>query len=129
MRKLIIEHLRNIVNESEKIKVDLSLVRIKKQWVNNLLVFSPYYENKPIGGFRLKKFEDGYKVESVSIYEAYRNNGIGKNMYLHMIKTLQKENMPLYSDNAQTPAAKAIWEKLVDKGIAVRTENGYKSKN
>ena len=129
MRKLIIEQLRGLTNETEKIKVDLSKVRIKKHFVNGYLVFSPYYENKPIGGFRIKQFEDGYKVESVSVYEDYRDNGIGKNMYLHMIKTLQKENMVLYSDNAQTPAAKAIWEKLVDKGIAVRTENGYKSKN
>jgi hypothetical protein len=125
MKKLIIEQLRKLITE----EIDRGKIRIKKQSINGLLIFSPYYEDEKMGGFRTKPFEDGYMIDSTILYDRFRGFGIGKDIYLYIIKTLAKENKPLYSDLHQTPEAKDVWEKLVAKGYADRTENGYKSKN
>lgn len=109
-------------------EIDSSKIKIRKQIVNNLLVFSPYYEGVKMGAFRMKPFDNDYKITAVLLYDKFKGKGIGKKMYIYIIKTLAKEGKKLYSDDHQTPEAKNVWESLVRSGYAIPTENGYVSK-
>lgn len=119
--------LLNLIKEITQ-EIDSSEIKIRRQVVNNLLVFSPYYEGDKMGAFRMKPFNNDYKITAVLLYSRYRRMGIGKKMYIYIIKALAKEGKKLYSDNDQTAEAKATWESLVRSGYALPTENGYVSK-
>ena len=109
-------------------EIDSSKIKIRRQVVNKLLVFSPHYEGDKMGAFRMKPFEDGYKITAVLLYDNYKGMGVGKKMYMYIIKTLAKEGKKLYSDDHQTAEARYVWESLVRNGYAIPTENGYVSK-
>lgn len=85
------------------------------------------YGNK-IGSIRTKPVIGGEKVDSAIIYEAYRNQGLGTELYLETIRNLMIEGKKLYSDDNQTAPAKRIWEKLVSDGLAIQTsENNFET--
>ena len=108
--------------------IDSSKVKIRRQVVNGLLVFTPYYEGQPMGAFRMKPFIDDYKITAVLLYDRFKGKGIGKKMYIYIIKTLAKEGKKLYSDNHQSPEARFVWDSLVKSGYAIPSQNGYVSK-
>lgn len=127
MKDLIKKVLIKKLNESLD-KIDTSKIKIKVTDVNGLKVFIPFYEKDRMGAFRLKPFNDGFKIDSTLLYDRYQNQGIGKGMYSFIIKKLKKENKPLYSDDAQSPDAKRVWDSLVNNGLAIKIEdNKYKS--
>jgi len=127
MKDFIKEQVRNSLSQEKIEKIDTSKIRIKRQVVNNLLVFTPYYDGVVMGAFRMKPFNNDYKITSVVLYDRFKGKGIGKNMYRHIIKTLNKEGKKLYSDDHQSPDAKYVWDSLVRNGYATPTENGYVS--
>jgi hypothetical protein len=127
MKKFIQEQIRNFILESENEKIDTSKIKIKKQIVNNLLVFTPFYEGERMGAFRLKPFGDNYKIFGVVLYDKFKGQGLGKGMYKYIIRTLSKEGKKLYSDDKQSPEAQNVWNSLVRDGFATTTDTGYVS--
>lgn len=108
--------------------IDSSKVKIRRKVVNGLLVFIPYYDGEPMGAFRMKPFENNYKITAVILYDRFKGKGIGKKMYIYIIKTLTKEGKKLYSDDHQSPEAKYVWDSLVKDNYAISTQKGYVSK-
>lgn len=108
-------------------KIDTSKIRIKKQEVNGLLVFSPYYEGQKMGSFRLKPQGNDYKIFGTVLYDRFRGQGIGKGMYKYIIRTLGKEGKHLYSDKYQSADAVNVWNSLIKAGLAKTTDNGFVS--
>lgn len=127
MKSFIKEQLRKHISESEKEKIDTSKIKIKKQIVNNLLVFTPFYGAERMGAFRLRPFGSDYKIFGVVLYDKYKGQGLGKGMYRYIIKTLSKEGKKLFSDDKQSPEAQNVWNSLVRDGFATTTDSGYVS--
>lgn len=117
MKDFIKKQVKKLLLENEN-KIDFSEIEIDKGVVNNLLVYSPFYNGEKMGGFRLQRFGDDYSVGSVNLYDRFRGKGIGKAMYLYIIKDLKKQGKTLYSDLSQTPDAKRVWDSLVRDGYA-----------
>lgn len=127
MKQFIKEYFRELINETNDDSIDLSKIRIKSNTVNNLLVFTPFYNGKPIGAFRLKHFGDDYKVHGTVLYDGFKHKGIGKNMYRYIIRKLSNDNKKLYSDDFQSPDAQNVWNSLIRNGLAKKTETGFVS--
>lgn len=108
-------------------KLDTSKIKIKVTNVNGLTVFIPFYDKDRMGAFRTKPFNDGFKIDSTLLYDRYKNQGIGKGMYKYMINYFKKEGKVLYSDDAQSPDAKRVWDSLVALGMAIKTNDTYQS--
>ena len=127
----IVEQAQNIHSDenpnNQPEMIDTSKVKVKKQFVNGLLVFIPVYDNNRMGAFRLKQYGDDYKIFSVVLYDAYRNKGFGAKMYQYIINVLSKEGKHLYSDDKQSIDAKHVWDSLVRKGLATQTGETYVS--
>ena len=96
--------------------------------MNNLLVFTPFYDGERMGAFRLRPFNDDYKVFETVLYDRFKGQGLGKGMYKYIIRDLSKESKILYSDDKQSTDAARVWDSLVSMGIAEKTGNTYKSK-
>lgn len=114
-----------IVQNQEKI--DTSKIKIKKQVVNNLLVFSPFYDGQKMGSFRLEPYGSNYKIFGTVLYDRFKGQGIGKGMYKYIIRTLNKEGKCLYSDNYQSADAVNVWNSLVKDGLATKNKDGFVS--
>lgn len=127
MKNYIKQQVRTLLFESEQEKIDTSKIRIKRQEVNGLLVFTPFYNGERMGGFRLKPFNNDYKIFGVVLYDRYKGQGIGKGMYKYIIRTLNKEGKKLYSDDYQSPDAVNVWNSLIKSGLASKTDNGFVS--
>lgn len=117
MKDFIKKQVKRLLFENEN-KIDFSEIEIDKRLVNNLLVYSPFYNGEKMGAFRLQEFGDDYSVTSVILYDRFRGKGIGKAMYLYIIEDLKKQGKTLYSDLSQTPDAKRVWDSLVRNGYA-----------
>ena len=126
MKEFIKKHVRNLLLENEE-KIDTSKIRVKKQLVNDLLVFSPYYGNEKMGAFRLEPFGDNYKIFAALLYDRFKGKGLGKGMYKYIIKSLKKDGKTLYSDLSQSPDAKRVWDSLVRDGFAEFDGTQYRS--
>lgn len=127
MKDFIKGQLKKHIFEAENEKIDTSKIKIKRQVVNNLLVFTPFYGAERMGAFRLKPFGDDYKVFGVVLYDKFKGQGLGKGMYRYIIKTLAKEGKKLFSDDKQSPEAQNVWNSLVRNGFASTTDTGYVS--
>ena len=77
---------------------------------------------KRVGALRVKPFEEGYQVDTVSVSPEYRKLGIGTEMYRVAFEALHS----LYSDKYQTPDAKRIWDSLINSGEAEKAGERYK---
>ena len=108
-------------------KIDTSKIKIKVTNVNGLTVFIPFYDKDRMGAFRTKPFNDGFKIDSTLLYDRYQNKGIGKGMYRYIINYFKKQGKILYSDDAQSPDAKRVWDSLVGLGLAIKNNNTYQS--
>ncbi len=118
------DFIKNKLKENlEKEKLDTSKIKIKTTVVNNLLVFLPFYDGERMGAFRLRPFNDDYKVFETVLYDRFKGQGLGKGMYKFIIKKLATEGKKLYSDDKQSQEAYNVWESLVRDGLATRLEN------
>ena len=81
-------------------------------------------------GFAVEKNKDGYIIQSALIPFAKQRQGIGTDFYIRMNnESIEKTGKPLKSsDNLSNSNGKPFWEKLVDKGLAEKTEDGFKFK-
>lgn len=69
--------------------------------------------NMVLGQIILEKFEDGYSIVDIHISEELSGKEIGINIYLNLVKILNK---PLYSGSSQTVFSKfGIWKKLMNR--------------
>jgi GNAT superfamily N-acetyltransferase len=117
MKDLIKSQVKKLLSENEN-DIDISKIKVQKRNINNLLVFSPFYNGEKMGAFRIQPYGNNYSVYGALLYDRFRGKGIGKRMYKYMIKQLKKENKILYSDLRQTPDAKRVWDSLVRDGYA-----------
>lgn len=120
--------IRKKLLESIDKTIDTSKIKIKKMVVNNLLVYTPFYDGNRMGAFRLKPLPDGYKVFGTVLYDDYKGKGLGKGMYRYIIRDLAKDGKVLYSDDKQSTEAARVWDSLVAMGLAEKTGETYKSK-
>ncbi len=120
------EFIRQRLNEALT-DIDTSKIKIKVSNVNGLTVFIPFYDKDRMGAFRTKPFNDGFKIDSTLLYDRYQNKGIGKGMYRYMINYFKKQGKILYSDDAQSPDAKRVWDSLVALGMAIKNDDTYQS--
>lgn len=65
------------------------------------------------------KEADYYEVVNANVTNT--NKGIGTEAYEKLIALLDK---PLYSDIVRTPQAERVWQKLEEKGLAVKSQDG-----
>lgn len=122
------EFIRQRLLESVLNNIDTSKIKIRKAVVNNLLVYTPFYDGNRMGAFRLKPLGDDYKIFATILYDDYKGKGLGKGMYRYIIKDLAKDNKTLYSDDMQSADAARVWDSLVSIGMAEKTGETYKSK-
>ncbi len=64
---------------------------------------------------------DTYMVSDITLFNQYREKGLGVATYEALIKRFDK---PIQSFFA-TPEANNVWESLVRKGLAKKTDHGY----
>jgi len=118
------DFIKNKLKENlEQEKINTSKIKIKTSVVNNLLVFLPFYDGERMGAFRLRPFNDDYKVFETVLYDRFKGQGLGKGMYRFIIKKLATEGKKLYSDDKQSQEAYNVWESLVRNGLAIKLEN------
>jgi predicted GNAT family acetyltransferase len=104
-------------------------IRIKKQHINNLLTYTPFYGEERMGSFRLEKFNNDFKIFGSVLYDKFRGSGLGKKFYKYIITDLSKTQQKLFSDNNMTNDARNIWDWLVANNLAEKTpQNTYISK-
>jgi len=118
------DFIKNKLKENlEQEKINTSKIKIKTSVVNNLLVFLPFYDGERMGAFRLRPFNDDYKIFETVLYDRFKGQGLGKGMYRFIIKKLATEGKKLYSDDKQSQEAYNVWESLVRNGLAIKLEN------
>jgi GNAT superfamily N-acetyltransferase len=131
MREFIKNKLKENLNQPETKTIekpfDFSKISIKQVFVNGKTVFIPLYDGVKIGSFRLVNYADNYRIDSVTLLEEFRKKGIGKRMYLYIIKSLKKMGKILYSDKNQSQDAQNVWNSLISIGAAEKNEFGYNS--
>jgi hypothetical protein len=70
------------------------------------------------------------KIKGVTVNEELRGKNIAGDAYVKLGESLAKEGVLLESDSfdKMEPSATRVWEKLADKGLAVKGENSYQFK-
>jgi hypothetical protein len=70
------------------------------------------------------------KIKGVTVNEELRGKNIAGDAYVKLGESLAKEGISLESDSfdKMEPSATRVWEKLADKGLAVKGENSYQFK-
>ena len=67
-----------------------------------------YSEEDPIGYVSLVKFQDGYKVSTLSIKPEKSGQGLSKKFYDYLLEKYKT----IYSGDSQTGAARGLWASL-----------------
>jgi predicted GNAT family acetyltransferase len=70
------------------------------------------------------------KIKGVEVKEKLRGKGIAGDAYIKLGEELSNKGLTLVSDNFDTmeQSAVQVWEKLVDKKLAIKKENNYELK-
>ena len=70
------------------------------------------------------------KIKGVTVNEELRGKNIAGDAYVKLGESLAKEGVSLESDSfdKMEPSATRVWEKLADKGLAVKGKNSYQFK-
>lgn len=70
------------------------------------------------------------RIKGVKVNEGLRGKNIAGDAYVKLGESLAKEGISLESDSfdKMEPSAIRVWEKLADKGLAVKGENNYEFK-
>ena len=68
------------------------------------------------------------KIKGVTVNEGLRGRGLAGDAYVKLGESLSKEGISLESDSfdKMEPSATRVWEKLSDKGLAIKGENSYR---
>lgn len=89
--------LDTILGSSKKINEEESnkIINYVKTYIPNNIKYYKIIsiDNKKIGCFSLKPYEDGLMIEEIYLLEEYRNKGIGSNI---ISNTLIKYKKPIY---------------------------------
>jgi len=104
-------------------------LKIDIREVNGRLVVETLVNETKAGALRMLPYEDGYKVESVIVYDKYQNRRLGTRLYQEAIKFLLKSQTPLYSLKVRSENAKKIWDKFVEIGVAQKVGEDYIAPN
>lgn len=106
-----------LLKETEQQTID---IRLLPQPVKGKRVVLAKYGDETVGALRLVPYKDTYAVDTVQVKPDYRRHGIGTEMY----RTAVDKFKTIYSDKAQSPAAKGLWEKLIKTGEAKQDSDG-----
>ena len=104
-------------------------LKIEVKEVNGRLVVEPLVNGTKAGALRMLPYEDGYRVDSVAVYDKYQNKRLGTRLYQEAIKFLLKSQTPLYSLKVRSENAKKIWDKFVAIGVAQKVGEDYIAPN
>lgn len=104
-------------------------LKIEVKEVNGRLVVEPLVNGTKAGALRMLPYEDGYRVDSVVVYDKYQNKRLGTQLYQEAIKFLLKSQTPLYSLKVRSENAKKIWDKFVAIGVAEKVGEDYIAPN
>jgi ribosomal protein S18 acetylase RimI-like enzyme len=104
-------------------------LKIEVKEVNGRLVVEPLVNGTKAGALRMLPYEDGYRVDSVAVYDKYQNKRLGTRLYQEAIKFLLKSQTPLYSLKVRSENAKKIWDKFVEIGVAQKVGEDYIAPN
>lgn len=71
------------------------------------------------------------RIKGVTVNEELRGKNIAGDAYVKLGESLAKEGISLESDSfdKMEPSATRVWEKLADKGLAIKGENSYQFKS
>ncbi len=108
------------LNKEENKKFEI----VRKE-VNGKLIYEPTVNGKKIGGLRLEPYKDGFKIDSVTVYDKFQNKGIAKRLYYKAINDLVSQGKSIYSLKIRAPFANKIWEELVEKNIAEKVGQDF----
>ena len=100
-------------------------VKVDKFEANGKLVYEPTFKGQKMGALRLTPHKNGYKVDSVVVYDRFKNKGVAKRLYNFTIKDLVRQGKSLYSLNIRAPYAENIWNSLVEQGVAKKQGKDY----
>lgn len=100
-------------------------VKVDKFEANGKLVYEPTFKGQKMGALRLTPHKNGYKVDSVVVYDRFKNKGVAKRLYNFTIKDLVRQGKSLYSLNIRAPYAENIWNNLVEQGVAKKQGKDY----
>ncbi len=103
--------------EAEQQTID---IRLLPQSIKGKRVVLAKYGKATIGALRLVPYKNTQAVDTVQVKPDYQRHGIGTEMY----RTAADKFGIIYSDKAQSPAAKGLWEKLLKAGEAKKDSDG-----
>lgn len=129
-KQKIQEKVRNSIDKvSNLLNVKTPSLKIEVKEVNGKLVIEPLVNGNKAGALRMLPYEDGYKIDSVTVYDKYQNKRLGTRLYQEAIKFLLKTQTPLYSLKVRSENAKKIWDKFVEIGVAQKVGEDYIAPN
>ena len=118
-----IDKVSNLLNKKP------TSLKIEVKEVNGRLVVEPLVNGTKAGALRMLPYEDGYRVDSVAVYDKYQNKRLGTRLYQEAIKFLLKSQTPLYSLKVRSENTKKIWDKFVEIGVAQKVGEDYIAPN
>ena len=118
-----IDKVSNLLNKKP------TSLKIEVKEVNGRLVVEPLVNGTKAGALRMLPYEDGYRVDSVAVYDKYQNKRLGTRLYQEAIKFLLKSQTPLYSLKVRRKKEKKIWDKFVAIGVAEKVGEDYIAPN
>lgn len=114
----LVQILKEVVDQSPSTEE----LTVNFKYLEDLNTVVAFIGKLKVGALRLKPYQEGFQVDSVTVSPSYRQLGIGKEMYRVAFETVHS----LYSDEYQTPDAKRIWDSLINSGEAVKVGQRYK---
>jgi len=96
-------------------------VTYKVKQVNGFDTIQMYEGKKLLGYIRLKPYKEGYQIERVLLSAGVQpGRGLGTELYKKAIQYSFGKDTSLYSDQAFTPQAKKVWDKLSEVGVVTK---------
>jgi hypothetical protein len=127
--KITSEYSEKAVDKEGVSYIKKPSLKIEVKEVNGRLVVEPLVNGNKAGALRMLPYEDGYRVDSVTVYDKYQNKRLGTRLYQEAIKFLLKSQTPLYSLKVRSENAKKIWDKFVEIGVAQKVGEDYIAPN
>lgn len=125
---LINQNIKKVRDTVTTLKPSETLnVSYKVKQVNGFDTIQMYEGKKLLGYIRLKPYKEGYQIERVLLSAGVQpGRGLGTELYKKAIQYSFGKGTSLYSDQAYTPQAKKVWDKLSEVGVV--TKSGTRNK-
>ncbi len=125
---LINQNIKKVRDAVTALKPSETLnVTYKVKQVNGFETIQMYEGKKLLGYIRLKPYKEGYQIERVLLSAGVQpGRGLGTELYKKAIQYSFGKDTSLYSDQAFTPQAKKVWDKLSEVGVVTKSDGRNK---